>query len=379
MDMIDFTDANCLIDAYRRTQKVSGWKESNQRFGLCLLRNTRKLQKEIRSGTYEQSVGSIFTHNENGKVRLVKALTVRDMVVQHALCDNVLIPELSKKIIHDNGASLKNKGISFTRRRFEQHLREHYRKYGTKGYILKIDFRKYFDNIVHEYVRESVFPIINKYSYVIDTINKILKANRIDVSYSDDKDIIHKIFNALEYQKISRGKLTGARFMDKSLGIGSPSSQIIGIFLPTLIDTWCKIVRGIRHYDVYMDDRIVIHHDKQFLFTILEEIKTIARELGIHVNQNKTQVIKISHGFTFLKTKYYLTDSGKIIRRMPQDVIVRERRKLKKLHDFVKQGELTPKQFNEQYSGWRGDKRRYNSHTILMNMDNLYGRLKNDE
>lgn len=42
------------------------------------------------------------------------------------------------------------KDISFTRKRFEQHLHEYYRKYGTNnGYILLIDFSKYYDNIRH--------------------------------------------------------------------------------------------------------------------------------------------------------------------------------------------------------------------------------------
>lgn len=145
--MEDFTSADNLIKGYRRTVKSSGWKEATQKFGLNLMREIFLLQDELRNGTYKQSAGARFVLNEQGKRRLIKALSVRDAVMQHSLCDNVLTPELSRYMIHDNGASLKGKGISFTRRRFEQHLRWHYRRYGKEGYILKLDFRKYFDNI----------------------------------------------------------------------------------------------------------------------------------------------------------------------------------------------------------------------------------------
>ena len=163
--------------------------------------------------------------------------------------------------------------------------------------------------------------------------------------------------------------------MGKSMGIGSPVSQIAGIFLPTPIDTWCKTVRGIHCYDAYMDDRIIIHRDKEFLHTLLEEIKAVAKTIGVYVHEKKTQIIKLSHGFTFLKTKYHLTPTGKIIRSIPRDVVVRQRRKLKKLILFVQEGSLTIQAFVNQYKSWRGDKVRYSAHHTLINMDKLYKEL----
>ena len=49
-------------------------------------------------------------------------------------------------LIYDNGASLKDKGLDFARRRFEIHLRNAYKEYGGKAYILLMDFTKYYDN-----------------------------------------------------------------------------------------------------------------------------------------------------------------------------------------------------------------------------------------
>ena len=373
--MTDFTDANCLIAGYHRAYKASGWKDSTQAFGVNLLTGVRALQEELRDGTYQQRPGATFRQCEQGHVRLIKALTVRDTVMQHALCDFVLVPELSRHLIHDNGASLKGKGISFTRRRFEEHLRWHFRRYGREGYILKIDFRKYFDNIRHDVLRQQIGKFIDN-AEVMKAINAVLKANEVDISFTWDEDYIDKVHNALEYETYHSKEKTGKRFMAKSLGIGAPLAQISGIFMPTPIDTYCKTVKGIHCYDAYMDDRVIIHPSKEYLKQLLAEVKVIAGKLGIHVNERKTQIVKLSHGVTFLKTKYILTESGKIIRRIPRDVVVRQRRKMNRLALFVVKGEMTIEAFCSQYKGWRGDKARYNARRTLHNMDNLHRRLR---
>lgn len=373
--MTDFTDANHLIAGYRRVVKASGWKDSTQAFGLNLLKEVRILQQELRDGSYQQSKGATFRQCEQGHTRLIKALTVRDTVMQHSLCDFVLVPELSHHLIHDNGASLTGKGISFTRRRFEEHLRWHFRRHGNAGYVLKVDFRKYFDNIRHDKLRERIGRYI-KDDRTMAAVGAVLKANEVDISFSEDEHYIDKVFNSLEYERMNPEVRTGRRFMAKGLGIGAPLAQISGIFMPTPIDTWCKTVRGVHCYDAYMDDRIIIHHSKAYLHDLLKEIREIANELGLHVNDKKTQIVKLSHGFTFLKTKYFLTDTGKIIRRIPRDVVVRQRRKMKKLARFVVEGSLSLEAFTSQYKGWRGDKNRYHARRTLKSMDSLYRRLR---
>lgn len=124
-----------------------------------------------------------------------------------------------------------------------------------------------------------------------------------------------------------------------------------------------------------MDDRIIIHYDKTYLKKLLKEIEGIAVELGIHINKKKTQIIKLTHGFTFLKTKYILTDTGKLIRKIPRDVVVRQRRKMKHIAELVIKGERPLYLFIEQYKSWKGDKKRYNAYYTLLHLDILYNKL----
>ena len=89
------SSADNLIRGYRRAEKASGWKDSTQRYGLNLLKETERLQSELLDGSYEQTKGTEFTVNERGHTRLIKAMTTRDTVLQHSLCDNILLPRLT--------------------------------------------------------------------------------------------------------------------------------------------------------------------------------------------------------------------------------------------------------------------------------------------
>lgn len=365
-----FLTMNDLINAYARLKKASGWKAGTQLFKLNLLSETTKLRQELENNTYMPNPGHKFILNEQGKIRLVHSLEPKDMIVQHALCDVILNPILEHYLIHDNGASQKGKGLSFTRRRFEQHLTQFFHKYGLNGYILKIDFRKYFDNIEHEILIKEISKHINE-PQIIDWIRKILFMNRIDITGFEDIYTLHNIYNGLEhyYNCLEQSNPKGITFLDKALAIGSPISQISGVYMPNKIDTWCKTVMQCKYYDVYMDDRIIIHQDKEFLKKILAGIKFIADDLGIYINEKKTQIIKLTRPFTFLQTRYRITKTGKIIRKIPKSTIKRQKRKMKKLAKLVVAGEITFQEFINQYKGWRGDKKKYNSYYTLHNMD----------
>lgn len=369
------SEADSLIAGYRKTRQASGWKSSTQQYGLNLLKETCAMQKELREGTWEEKLGKPFKYNERGHTRYIRPMLPKETVMQHSLCENVLLPILRPCLIHDNGASLKGKGISFTRRRLEQHLGQHYRQHGTEGYILIMDFSKYFDNLPHEGLLKAFAGKIPDPD-IISLIAKLLKPYEVDVSYSDDPDIEKQLHNAIKHAEIDKSLLTGRRMMRKSMGIGASISQIAGIYYPTPMDTWCKTVMGCKHYGAYMDDRYCIHKSKEFLKKLLEGIKAIAESLGIFINEKKTQIVKLSHGFTWLKTRYSITKTGKIIRHIPHDVIVRQCRKMKKLALFVIEGKLAFEAFRKQYKDWRGDKDRYHAHRTLRNMDNLYRRLQ---
>ncbi len=369
------SDANSLIEAFEKSKKGSDWKESVQRYELNLLKNVLKTQKEIRSGTYEQLPFYEFELSERGKTRPIKSMHISDRVVQRSVCDNVLIPELSRYLIYDNGASMKDKGISFARKRLDAHLHRYFRENGSnEGYILLIDFSKFFDNIPHEKLVKAMREKIDD-PEIMDFIEAMVDTFKVDVSYLSDEEYhfcMGAVFNSLEHRKIDKALLTGEKFLHKSLGIGSQISQISGVFYPTRIDNYVKIVKGVKYYGRYMDDIYAIHRSKEFLQELLKDIEAIAQELGLHINMKKTQIVKLSHGFTWLKIKYNLTDTGKILKRVSADNIARERRKLKKYRKLMDEGKMPYAEVEQAYASWRGNVKRFDCYNSIRNMDRLY-------
>lgn len=372
------SDANTLIAAFDNAKKGSRWKYSVQKYEVNLLQNTLKAQKAIRGGTYEQMPYYEFSLCERGKTRPIKSLHISDRVIQRALCDSVLVKELEKYLIYDNGASMKNKGIDFARRRIDAHLHRYYRENkSSEGYILQIDFSKFFDNIDHEQLLQKIGEKIPD-ADTLAFIEKLVDAFKVDVSYMSEQEYsgcMGKVFNSLEHQRIPKGQLTGTKYMRKSLGIGSQISQIAGVFYPARIDNYCKIVKGIKYYGRYMDDIYIIHSDKEYLKRLLEEIDAIAKEMGLFLNRKKTQIVKLSHGFTFLQVKYNLLPSGKVLKRISGKAVTRERRKLKKYKKFLEAGTMQYKDIENAYQSWRGNAVKLQAHTTVRAMDKLYDEL----
>ena len=101
---------------------------------------------------------------------------------------------------------------------------------------------------------------------------------------------------------------------DCGVGIGSQISQNAGIFYPTPLDQYFKTVRGEKFYAAYMDDRYLICRTKEHAKECLEDMRRLVAELGLVINEKKTQIIKLSRGFTFLKVRYVLTETGKVVK-----------------------------------------------------------------
>lgn len=373
-------DANTLVEAFQRCRKGVNWKASVQRYAANLLVNTYYIQQKLKSKQYEMSEPFEFNKCERGKLRHIKALTVQDRVIQRALCDSVVIPILRPKLIYDNGASLKNKGVDFIRRRLVTHLERFYHETGTnEGYILLMDYSKYFDNILHRRLLED----IDKYfeDEVIWLISKLLKGFEIDVSYLSDEEFKtceQSLFNSIEHEQIDKSLLTGKKFMQKSMGIGSQISQICGVYYPHKIDNFAKNVLRLKYYARYADDSYVIHQSKDVLYNCLDKLSQQANEYGIHMNKKKCQIARLTN-FSFMKLQYSLNINGHVQITMPNATFRRERVKLLKLKRKLDDGVMSMQDILESYFSWRGNVVKYGNYFRLKKIDKFFESIFNVE
>ena len=152
-------DANNLYRAYKASVKTSKWKETTQKFMMNFLRYIFSIQDDLINRTLQNGPTQEFTLFERGRVRPITSIQIRDRIIRHVLCDEILLPEVKKHIIYDNCASIKGRGISHQRDRFEVHLRKYYRLYGNEGWILFGDFSKFYDNIIHEIAKRELLRL----------------------------------------------------------------------------------------------------------------------------------------------------------------------------------------------------------------------------
>lgn len=92
----------------------------------------------------------------------------------------------------------------------------------------------------------------------------------------------------------------------KGLPIGNMSSQILAIYYLNKLDHFIKEKLKVKYYIRYMDDFILIHHDKEYLKYCLSEIKQELAKLKLQLN-NKTTISEIHQGVNFLGYRFLLS------------------------------------------------------------------------
>ena len=374
----NITDMNVLYDAFRASMKGSAWKEEPQRFEIDFLTEIIKLSNELENRTYKTTSGSIFIFRERGKARLIHGGRMRDRVVRHAICDTELTPKLKPYLIYNNGASQAGKGISFARENFEKDLHNYWLEHrSNEGYVGFIDFSKFYDNMQHDKLLESICPKISEDAGWL--LTEILKTFEVDVSYMTDEEYagcMEAKFNSIDYyDRIPEEARTGEKMMRKSVEIGDQVSQDIGVYFPTRVDNYAKIVRSCRRYGRYMDDIYIIAETKEEIRSVMEGISEQAKELGLFINEKKSRIVKLSGIYKYLQIRYSLTDTGKVIRRISRENIIRERRKLKAYKRLLDKGLMPEEDIENSFKSWMGSQCKYMSNQQIINMITLYQNL----
>lgn len=378
MEIPKVYDMNVLYDAFRASMKSSPWKEEPQRFEIDFLSNLKDLHNELKSRTYRTMKGSEFILNERGKIRHVHGGRMRDRVVRHALCDSILTPALSPYIIHNNFASQIGKGVDCARESFEKDLHNYWLEYRSNdGWVAFMDFSKYYDNIQHQKAKDTMSCHLDDDAAWL--LSEIIDNFRIDVSYMSDSeysDCLNRKFNSVEYcETISEEQKTGEKLMAKSVDIGDQVSQNIGVFFPTMIDNYITNVRGFKRYGRYMDDLYLIHHDREYLEETVRQVCKIASDNGLYINEKKTHIAKLSDRYTFLKMKYWLSDTGKVIKRISPESVTRERRRLKAYKRLLENENITYDTIEQSYKSWMGRYSKFMSRKQRENMQATYQKL----
>ena len=130
------------------------YKKSTQNFQLHMFTNIANTCRNIKNGTYVVDKTYKFKINERGKIRNIDAPHITDRLVHKVIADEILLPIYTPHMIYDNGASVKGEGFGFAIKRVKTKLQKWNRKYGLNGYVVLIDFSKFFKNCSHDVIHD---------------------------------------------------------------------------------------------------------------------------------------------------------------------------------------------------------------------------------
>lgn len=227
---------------------------------------------------------------------------------------------MEKKLIYDNSACRIGKGTHFAINRVTGFLRRFYRQNGTDGYILKCDVRKFFDHIDHEVLKGKLSGAVL------------------------DADVLRLLYQIIDSFEVSPGK---------GLPLGNQTSQWFSLFYLDGFDRLIKEKLRIKAYSRYMDDCVLIHSDKEYLRHCRRQMEEyLHTELKLEFNE-KTEIFPIRNGVEYLGWHIYLTDTGKVIRKVKQRTKRKYKRRLNYLMEAYAENRITLPEIRQVLSSYR--------------------------
>lgn len=325
-----------LYAAYRAARKGKRWKNSVAKVESNALEAVARLQMELREGHYRPGDYHEFFVFEP-KRRLIQTNSIKDKIVQHAFCDNILYPVLSRPFILDNYGSQIGKGAHFGLNRLSGFMREYYRRNGSAdGWVLKADVHHYFASIRHDILKRDVAKMIK------DPRSLALSSAIIDSTPGD-----------------------------VGIPIGNQSSQIYALLYLNELDHFVKEGLRIRCYGRYMDDFYLIHKDKAKLQEARRKIEKLLAPRGLQLN-GKTQIFPLRNGIDFLGFHTYLTDTGKVVRKLRKSSKSKMKRKLRKYKVMYENGALSREKITDSYKSWRAHASHGNCRSLIAEYDKIF-------
>ena len=220
-----------LIKSQHDAQKGKKQKGGLKRFNDNINANLQSLYNSLVDQTYQTGGYRVKIISEPKEREIMIAPFYPDRIVHHCVI-NVMKDFWVKAFIDNTYACIKGRGIHKCVDDVHKALTNDFR--GTR-YCLKLDIKKFYDNIDHA------------------ALKKIIRYRIADEQFLQLLEII-----------------IDSNGLDKGLPIGNYTSQHLANLYLAYFDHWMKEELGVKYYFRYMDDIVILHHDKETLHYYLD-------------------------------------------------------------------------------------------------------------
>jgi len=264
-----------LHAAYLRARKGKRFLPEVLEFEARRERNLGRLLDELTSGSYHPGPYRSFTIYDP-KERVISAAPFRDRVVHHALVA-AIEPVFEPTFIHDSYANRKGKGTHAALRRYQAWCRKY-------PYALVCDIEKFFPSLDHA-VLKALLRRKLKDARVLDLCDSIIDA-------ANPQPAVNRWFPGDDLFTPGERR--------RGLPIGNLTSQFWQNVYLNPLDHFVKEGLGCVAYLRYVDDFVLLAHDKATLGEWREAIIGFLRTLRLAPNARRFGLCRTADGVNWL-------------------------------------------------------------------------------
>ena len=301
-----------LMKAHLQSRKGKGYRKEIILFNLKQEEYIMWLYDELKNLKYKHGGYTVFYITEP-KLRRIEKSKYIDRIVHRWYVNSFIKTYFVPQFIETSYACLENKGMHKACLDVQKAMK-HCKNIWGEYYILKMDIKKYFENI-------------NK-NILYDILQRKIKDHKVlwltrEILYSNEGET--------------------------NLPIGNYTSQMFANIYLNELDQYVKHKLKGKYYFRYMDDAILIRRTKEEVKSDLENIKFfLSEKLKLELNK-KTQIFKNKQGVNFCGYKineYRLKIRDKGKRKL--------KKKVKSLKEKIKTGEINSKEAKRYLAGHLG-------------------------
>lgn len=288
-----------LVDQYTYADIMSAYLDCRRRkrgtrtciaYEVDFERNLSELLDEINSGEYRIGRTRVFAVTWPNP-REIWAAQFRDRIVHHLIYNSVA-PWYEQRFIEDSFSCIKGRGTLAAGKRLETFCRRATENWHKNAWCLQIDIANFFVSINREILWGVLQKNIGETSLTARLVRQIVfhdpTVNPIIKAGSDFSAIpLHK-----SLWRCPRGN---------GLPIGNLTSQFMSNVYLDGLDKYVKHALRARWYVRYVDDAVLLSHDKDQLYAWRDAIDAWLREnRKLHLHPNKVRVAPASQGIDFV-------------------------------------------------------------------------------